>query len=173
MAKQGAGDLFANQAVITCTESAANTLTFKKLETGISLFEKLAWIIHRIDYYISNRLAAEFNGDGDSLAFALTTTDQLTSLALSNAAVLDWMEWMRADYGTAAAMVPAVSPITKDFASLPGGGLIVPPNPLYLGVKGTGLVAADTVTVKFYYTNRALSPDEYWELVESRRIISS
>lgn|SRR3972149_1952170 len=166
-------DKFANQAVITCTESAANTLTFKKLETGISLFEKVAWVISRIEYFVSNQLAAVFNGDGDSLQFALTATDQITTLSLTNAAVLDYIELMRGDYGTAASMHFINRPITKDFSSLPGGGILCPPNPLYLGVKGTGLVNADTVIAKLFYVNLALKAEEYWELVESRRIISS
>jgi len=56
---------------------------------------------------------------------------------------------------------------------MPGGGLIVPPNPLYLGIKGTGLAAAQAVSCRFWYTTIELTPDEYWELVEARRIISS
>jgi hypothetical protein len=166
-------DRFPNQAVIQVTESAPNTLTFKKLETGISLFEKIAWIIARVEYYVSSTLAAQFNADGDYEDIALTTTDQMTALALTNAAVIDYMSVHRQDYGVAASGGLITKPFVKDFTSLPGGGILVPPNPLYLGAKGTGLVAASTITAKFFYTTYELEKDEYWELVESRRIISS
>lgn len=170
MAK-GSTDQFVNQAVITCTESAANTLTFKKLETGISLFEKVAWIISRIEYFISG--ISNLNSSGDSLTMAITSTDQITGLALTNAAVIDLLYYLRIDYGTAANEVPIAMPFTKDLSTFSGGGLIVPPNPLYLGVVGSGEAAASTVTAKFFYRTLELSPDQYWELVESRRIISS
>ena len=166
-------DKFANQAVITVTESAANTLTFKKLETGISLFEKLAWLICRVEYFPANLAAAIFNGDGDGVNIALTTTDQLTSIAIANNAVLDLMLLARNDYGAAATMLMRHGPITKDFSTLPGGGLLVPPNPLYAACVGNGLVSAMTVYVKLFYTTYELSPEEYWELVESRRMIAS
>ncbi len=173
MPKTTIKDQFANMGLISCVESAANTLTFKKLETGIAMFEKVAWVINRIEYYITNTLASQFNGDGDSIAFALTATDQMTSMELSNAAVIDWNEVLRQDWGTAGNADLYIKPIVKDFNQMPGGGIIVTPNPIYLGVKGTGLVAVATVKARFWYSTLEMAPDQYWELVEARRIISS
>lgn len=173
MAKQaGATDKFANLAVIGVTESAANTLTFKKLETGISLFEKMAWIIHRIEYYVEV-LAAAFNGDADFLDLGISTTDQLTAVSFSNNAVVDKLEVQRSDFGAAAVAILQQKPLYKDFTNLPGGGLILPPNPLYGFICGGGLASARSATIRLFYTNYPLSADEYWELVESRRLISS
>lgn len=164
-------DKFANQAVITCVETAANTITFKKLETGIAMFEKMAWVISQVEYFVGSY--ASFNTTGDYVNFGLATTDQLTSLSLSNAAIFDFNSIQRLDIGAAASGELLVLPITKDFSSMPGGGIIVPPNPLYLGVMGSGMANAMTVLVKIYYINYQLKADEYWELVEARRIISS
>lgn len=172
MAKSGGSDLFANAAVITVTETAANTLTFKKLETGISLFEKIAWIIHRVEYFHSFGIT-QFADEGDSLGFGLTTTDQLTTVAITNAAVIDINSIIKYEDGAPATSWALRYPVVKDLTTLPSGGIIVPPNPLYAYAQGTGLASAATVNAKLYYTTRALSPDEYWELVESRRIISS
>lgn len=171
MAK-AATDTFANLAVITVTESAANTLTFKKLETGISLFEKLAWVIHRVEYFFDVN-ATQFNATGDALTIALTATDQIAALTATNQSCLDICEVLRLDWGTAATESTVLRPWVRDFTDLPGGGIIVPPNPLYLAAKGTSLVAASSTTARLYYTNYQLTPDQYWELVESRRIISS
>lgn len=164
-------DKYANQAVIQCTESGTATLTFKKLETGISLFEKVAWLISHACYFISGM--SQLNSSGDAISMALTTTDQLTSLALTNAAVIDYQYVLRMDIGTAASGWYYQMPIVANLSGLAGGGVLVPPNPFYLGVAGSGTAAAVTVTCKIYYTTVELKPDEYWELVESRRIISS
>lgn len=172
MAKVGGGDQFANLAVIKVVESAANTLTFKKLETGISLFEKIAWIIQRVEYY-SQILATVFDGTGDKLTVALTSTDQLTSLAFENNALIDHLSIQRSDWGAAATAILQMQPLVKDFTNLSGGGIIVPPNPLYLGAVGSGLLAATTSWCRIYYRTIELTPDQYWELVEARRIISS
>jgi hypothetical protein len=172
MGKTGGADQFANLAVITVTETAANTLTFKKLETGISLFEKVAWIVHRIEYNVQV-LATVFDGTGDRLIIGLTATDQLTAISEANNAVLDYISIQRSDWGTAATSIIQFRPYLKDLSTLPGGGLIIPPNPVYLGAVGTGLASATTTVARLFYTTKTLSPDEYWELVEARRIISS
>lgn len=167
-----ATDRFANLAVISVTESAANTLTFKKLETGIALFEKLAWIIHRVEYYLQLDLT-QFAASLDEARFGLATTDQITTPTVANQSVLDRMIVRRLDMGTAATGVFVQVPFVKDFTNLPGGGLIVPPNPLYGWVQGAASPAAHAVDMRLFYTNYVLKPEEYWELVEARRIISS
>lgn len=170
MPQKSTGDKYVNQAVIEATESAANTLTFKKLETGISLFEKVAWLIERVEYFFSDY---GLLGTTDSVTFALTTTDQMASLSLKNAAVIDYMNILDLNDGAPATSFRIIQPTTKDFSQMSGGGLLVPPNPFYLGIVGVGLASPATVTAKIFYTTVQLTPDEYWELVESRRIISS
>ena len=167
------GDKFANQAVIVCTESAANTLTFKKLETGISLFEKVAWLISRIDYFLHLGTLDLLLGAADAVYCGLTATDQMASLALTNAAVIDLLYMGFCLRGAAASFEIKECMVTHDLSTLPSGGIIVPPNPLYGAIVGGSLAAAATITIKIFYTNYQLSVEEYWELVESRRIISA
>jgi hypothetical protein len=166
-------DKFANQAVITAVESAVNTLTFKKLETGVSLFEKVAWLISRLEYYVSTSMMALLVASADGLQAALTATDQMAALTLTNNAVLDYFELSRHDIGAAATGHLVQNVFTKDFSTLPGGGILVPPNPLYLGSHGVSVAAVVTMVVKIFYTTYELGTEEYWELVEARRIISS
>jgi len=164
-------DLYVNQAVITVTETAANTLTFKKLETGISLFEKVAWLIERVEYFFSSY--SLLVASADAACMALATTDQMSSMALTNAAILDLYYLLRFDLGAAANAELLHLPMVKDFSQMSGGGILVAPNPIYLGIQGTSVASAMSVTAKIFYTTVPLSPDEYWELVESRRIISA
>lgn len=162
-------DIYANVAHIQVTESAANTLTYKKLETGISLFEKMAWIICRIEYFWS----AAYGASADGLIMGLTTSDNPSTLTPDQVAVVDISRRHRSDFGTAANGYIFKYPIMKDFTSLPGKGLIVPPNPLYLAAEGISQTVAQVLDVRLYYTAIELKGDEFWELVQARRIISS
>ena len=163
-------DVYANVAHIKVTESGANTLTYKKLETGISLFEKMAWVIARIEYYwLANAMSAA----ADGLTMAIMTSDNPTDITPDQVAVIDMTQSVRSDFGTAANGWVFDYPIIRDFSQLPGKGLIVPPNPLYLAARGLSQSAAQVLEARIYYTAVQLKGDEFWELVEARRIISS
>jgi len=166
-------DVFANYAIIAVTESAANTLTFKKLETGVSLSDKIAWLINRIEYLFSPYNATQFAQADDLLRFGLCVSNAFAAAAFSEEAILDYNAIARQDFGAAASGFFVNQPVIKDFSTMPGGGLLVPPVPLYIFAHGNGLNSAASVTARMHYTNRPLSVDEYWELVEARRVISS
>jgi hypothetical protein len=173
MATKGALDAFPNYAIAQVVESAANTLTFKKIESGISLNEKVAWIIHRIEYYINAWTSAQFNTDADAQTFGISRSNSFTQPSLYEASIVDEVVLQRVDLGTAASGFMTQRPWIRDFTMMPGGGLLVSPIPLYLFAMGTGLVGASTTTAKIYYSNLELSTDEYWQLLQTERITIS
>jgi len=166
-------DSFANLAILTVTESAANTLTFKKLETGISINQKVAWVICRVEYFLSSLLAAQFNGDGDGISFGLAASSTFASAIIEENSIFDFNNIQRADFGTAAVSMFHKQPFLKDFSSMPSGGIIVPPAPLYGFAKGTGLVSAMSVAARIYYTELELAESDFWQLVQARRPLTS
>lgn len=168
------GDSYANMATIVVQESAANTLTYKKLETGFSLFDKQAWIIHRIEYVMDEK----FNSTADTLDIALCCANTRTTIAdlatFTDPTILDKVKMIRTDIGVAASGFYYTQPqIVKDFTNLPGGGLICPPTPMYGAAQGTGLSAASSSIIRFFFTVVELSAEQYWELVESRRSVTA
>lgn len=165
-------DEFVNQAYIEVIESAPNTLTFKKLETGISIHEKIGWVISRFDYNLSIS-GTNWGAEGDSVAYGLSTSDAITTLSLGQSAILDYNSLTRLDIGTPATGILSRLPHVKDFSNLPGKGILVPPNPLFLFVMGTALTSAVTVTTRLFYTVRVLKLEDFWELVELRRMIGT
>lgn len=177
MAKTTGLDAFANLATINNVESAANTLTYKKLETGISVFEKVAWIIHRIQYFFAGIDVAYLNGNGDSITAALLTANTAASIngtaVWADPTMIDNQLIQRNDIGVAASGFFFDPFITKDFNSLPSGGLIVPPSPLFGAIQGAGNALAQQCIMRIYYTVKELAVEEYWQLVESRRSISA
>lgn len=166
-------DQFPNLCIGTVTESGANTLTFKKIDTQISFNQKVAWILARIEYFVGALGAANFNGDGDILEYGLSVSSSFATAQLQEVTIVDYNSIQRLDYGTAAVEHSMQQPFVKDFSSLPGGGLIIPPSPLYLWAKGTGLVSASTAIARMYYTLLEMSTDQFWELVEARRVLVS
>ena len=167
-----AEEKYVNQAYLAVTESAPVTLTFAKLETGIPIYEKVAWLISRLDWFILTT-AAQFAVDGDSLWYGISVMDSIAAATLKSSAIVDMNSIARRDWGVAASGTLRTIPITKSFADLPGGGLLVPPNPLYVFAQGVGLAAAQKVEVRMFYTVIKLKPEDFWELVEQRRMIGA
>jgi hypothetical protein len=176
MATKKISDKFANMATIICTESAANTLTYKKLETSIGTFEKIAWVIHRLEYHLYGA-STVFGSADDTVTCALMTGNVRTTIqdasTFTDVSVLDLASIARVDFGTAGSGFFTTRPISKDLSGLPSGGLIVPPTPLYGAIQGSGMGAATTMVIRVYYTILELATEEYWELVEARRLLTA
>lgn len=171
MAKK-AIDTYANVAAVEVIESATNTQTSSKFQFPFSIMDKMALLISRIEYWVRGQ--SYLNSGGDSITFALTAAAAVTDIYdQADPAMIDNYRLTRVDYGTAASAQFIESPFVKDFSNLPGGGILVAPNPLYAMVEGSGLSSTGYGWIKLFYTYMELSADEYWQLVESRRIITS
>lgn len=165
-------DTYANLAAVYVEESAANTQTAAKFNFPFSIQDKVALLISRIEYWWVG--LTNLNGTGDQTCVALATNASLTNITSQNdPMIVDNARVLRADLGTAASGVLETLPFIKDFANLPGGGILVAPAPLYAIVQSTGAAAVCGCWMKLFYTYKELATEEYWELVESRRIIST
>ena len=165
-------DKFSNIAHLAVSESAATTLTFEKLGLGTGIFEKMAMIIHRIEYEPSAASFALLDVVGHEMAFAWTTSDQISGLAKDSAQVIDRVAWTIQTWGTMANAEIINKPLIHDFSNLPSGGLIVPATDLYLAAIGTSLGSATYCRSTIYFTYRSLKGDEFWELVEATRALT-
>jgi hypothetical protein len=163
-------DLYANKFYGSVVESAANTLTFKEIQTSVDTFSKRAWILHRLEWYIPPASVNLILAADDVIQLALVASDKLSALDLSSSAVIDLME-LSQSLATAVGFAHRVMPFARDFNTYPGGGLIITPRPLYVAVKGASLASAVTVAVRGYFTAKELSADEYLELVDFYRIV--
>jgi len=177
MAGKTSKDEFANVATISLTQATANTLIFKKLETGNAIFNKVAWLIHRIEYCNFHVYASIFNGDNDSLVAAVTSSNVRTSLltldTYTDMAVIDQIVLYRNDFGTAASALVQASPILKDFSNLPGSGLLVPAMQIYGALHSSGLADVASGVIKLFYTVVELADAQYWELVQARTTLTA
>jgi len=166
----GVREQYANKFYGSVTETAANTLTFKEIPTNVDVFSKIAWVLHRLEWFVAQTDLDKIAGANDEIRMALCSTDKLTTLALNDAGLIDLCT-------ASSIMVTLASwqffnkPFIRDFSTMPGGGLIIAPRPLYIAAQGNSLASAITAEVRGYFTAQELKADEYLELVDFYRIV--
>jgi len=165
-------DAYVNVAAVSINETAANAGGSSKYAFPFSIMDKMALVIQRIEYTFGS--LDQMNGTNDIETMGLAASATLVDYGdQRDPLIIDNYQLRRQDIGVAASGLILQLPIIKDFTMLAGGGLLVAPAPLYAYVKGTGLAGAGSGYVRLYYTYLELATDAYWQLVESRRIISS
>lgn len=172
MATKKVLDQYANVAALLVTESAANTQTSAKFNFPFSIMDKMGLIVARVEYWFN--VLSQFNSSGDGVYIGLSAASSIVSITAQNDPLLIDSCWIsRHDFGAAASGIAWTTPLVKDFTDLPGGGLLVAPNPFYGIIQSSGAAGANAAWIKVFYTYIEMSTDDYWQMVESRRIISS
>jgi len=173
MATKKAKDAFANIAFLSVSESAANTLTFAQLQLATTLMtEKMAMVIHRLDVFPDIN-STDLSANNASIGVALTLTDRITAINdLSQPEVMFFRQYKRVDI-TAASSWFISQPEIVDYSDLPGGGLLVPADRLYIGIHGISAGGPGHASMRVYYTVKPLDTADYWDLVEARRIMTT
>lgn len=171
MAKQTVKDKFVNLAEVNVTMSAANTLTFTELMFGISMFDKVALLVQRLEFLYSAATLQELVAASDELSAALTISNTIVNLSPLQNQVVDVHQVDVNIVGAATVTHLVHQPTIRDFSSLLGGGILIPARPVYLGLTTAGFAAAAWCSMRMYYSFVPLAADDYWELVEARRMI--
>lgn len=162
-------DQYCNLFQFTATESAANTLTFGEINLGLTIFQKVGIVINRVLVEWSSDLISDLNQDADQLQVAITQSDQISDLSITQNAVV-WKDKIHLSLQDATSFNTLVDLMhVTDFSTLPGGGELIAPRPLYWGIRGTGLSAVRATTVRMWFTIVELKTEEYFEILESRR----
>jgi len=176
MAQAKALDRYSQVAYIGLTCSAANTLTFKKLDviTGALLGAKqYGLLIERAEVYYSSLTLQDLDDDGDRVQFALTVSDSPSTLDVSRPEILFNAEILRVNAGTPAAVWFYDRPIVRDFTGITGGGILVPADRIYGGLTSAGMTIVATASCRLWYTVIELDTGSYLELLQSRTMLSS
>lgn len=158
-------DVYPNRAIQSVTMSAANTLTFAQMRFSFGTFTGTALIISRLDFYPTPAMVGEMTAAGDYLRFAITNRDDLSDLDPANMNVLALKTLLATSVGAADNFIDY--PYRIALETLPGGGIIVPANPLYLALDTNGLASAGACKLVMYYRTLQLTDADYIELVQS------
>lgn len=162
-------DKYVNMITGDLALSAANTLTFEEINVGLNIFDKVGLLITRLEYDTTMAAIAEMTASGDFINAGFTTSNQVSSLLINKSEVVDQVVIGRHDMGAAAAAQLFMKPWVRDFSTQPGGGLLVPPKPLYFAGYSGGLASPCTLYLRFYFIIIKLTDAEYLELLETRR----
>ena len=159
-------DKYANVLYDAVTESAANTLTFEEVNVGLNIFDKVGLLVSRIEY---TNWGSLLDADGDTIQFGISASNSWASAVPSETSIIDYNKMFIEGYGTPANALLMQDTLLKDFSTLPSGGILITPKPLYLWVAGSALASASTVRMRMFFTVVKLSSEEYFELLESRQ----
>lgn len=163
-------DKYANIYLTEVTMSANNTLTFAQINIGVSLFDRMGLLIHRVEYIPSSGSWAQMASVGDEMWFGLVTSNQVAFLSANDNSVVDYARIKIA--GTVDGFMGFEEPLIHSYSDLPEAGLLVAPEPLYAGMNSASFAAVGAVTVRLYYTLRKMTDADYFELLETRRSYS-
>ena len=165
-------DIFAQFFYMAVTQSAANTLTFAQLGIGVSLFDYAGLLLHRIEYSPTRATLQNVVAATDELTVAITGSDKIASLTADQPEVYDRITYNVSEV-TAVGVYPNQQPVVHNFSELPGGGILVPAQNLYIACESTGFAAAGVVEARIYYTVKELVATDYLELVQRLRVLST
>lgn len=158
-------DQFAQRAFISVVESGANTLTFEELTIARDTSRRQAFVIHRVEYLMSQSILANLAAADDVINVGLSLSNGISSISWDRPEILD-RQYLSYGYANI-----AQQPLLSDFTNYPGGGIIVPVKQLYGFAQGASLVGAITVEVRIWYTTKDISREDYIELVEMYDIL--
>lgn len=163
-------DKFANILTMAVTLSAADTLTFAEISTGLGMQPgrkvAMAMIIDQINYYVGDHALMTTNAD--NMVMGITTSNLVPDLTnASDRRILDSIEHMRVDFGTAAGGQLFTKPIPHQFFP----PLIHAERTIFLGMNSNGLASVVTGRVRIYYRLVELEAAELIELTEVFRLV--
>ncbi len=165
-------DKYANQAFVSVVPTT-NVLSFAELATFVSVFEKKAFLINRIEYVFDSGLILEMDEETDLVQFGLSTSDTFAVATVGTPQVIDYNFFITLLQGAGVSSHIVKQPWVKDLSTLPGGGLLVPCRPIFLWMVTGGMSAPGELLARIYFTVVDLKAEEYWELVEATRLVGA
>lgn len=160
-------DVFGNRAFKTVTQSAANAITFEQIQFGVGLFQGVALVLSRVEWFPPAATLQEIVAGTDDFQMAICNRDDLATLSATNQSVMVLKHVAPVVAGAAANLQDIELPLISDLSTIPGGGLIMPSNPIYLGIDSIGAANPLVCNAILYFVFRQLTDSEYVELIQT------
>jgi len=144
------------------SQTVANTAGYHSINTGYRLSSGNGLLIHRVLFFVGVAIFQDLVVAGDELQVGLFSGTDTTDFNSTNAQKHAAKCVVSAE---AAPLGRWVSPLELKFEDLPGGGILVPPSPLYAGLQTFGAAAAYTVGFEMWYTPVQIPKPETLEMV--------
>lgn len=167
-------DQFPNFFTVNISTANAGVPVYTPWNTGYSIKDGFAFIIHKIIYKLTSSVIPDISGvSGNYVAMALATRTDLTADMLRNdgvnEAILDnWFLSLR--WNSAIGLAFLEQEWVHDFTNEPGGGRIIAPKPVYAWMcaddGGAGVLVAKGL-MQVVYTILKINNEQYRELYEA------
>lgn len=158
--------------------ATASTDYFETVNNGLSVTDRVGWLLQRIEDYTEPTPAA-LNADGDGVIYGLTLTNSVKYqdvgiTGILNAPQYKWVQTIYGRYfGTAASGEMSRAPRVYSFDSLLDGGLLMVPQPLYVfGSANGGMSASVTVMFRCWFQAVQLTDADYFNLLQANQILT-
>jgi len=159
-----AEDRFANRVGLVVTESAANTITFQELVTGVGFNTKKGMLIDQLDYYIPAATIALLVAAADKVQIGITSSTGVPDLEdVVDSRILHSFSFERFNFGTPASATFFTQPYTHQFFP----SMIHAHVRMYLAVQGVSLATAATARLRMLWRFIDLNANEIAELVQA------
>ncbi|MBA7549404.1 hypothetical protein ES705_41885 [subsurface metagenome] len=163
-------DEFSNLILTEVTMPTLNVIEYEEIEIGLNLFDKVALVISRIEYIPASLAWQELDAGNKALWFGLIQSNAPALVSANERSVVDYKRLTVVEMGVVADGQVMVEPLVTDFSTLPGGGIIIAPKPLYIfACTSAYAVNFGAVVARIYFTIRTMADADYLELLESRR----
>lgn len=165
-------DKYANIATFSVLMSAANTLTFVELLTGLGIEpdrkSARGMLIDEIDYMPAGNMINEMTTALDVINYALSISNAPTDLNdMTDTRILHTGRLQRQDLGTAATAWVHKLPLVYQFFP----PLVTAERRIYLGADSVGLASAGTIRARMYYRAVEITQADFIELAEIFRLV--
>jgi len=161
-------DKYANIAAATLQQSAANTLTFGEVLTGISLGQGRGMLIDQVDYWVQRDTRQLMTAADDAVHFGWCSSTNVTSLDdYEDRSIIHAGQVIRNDFGVAASAQMSTDPQVFQFFP----PIILAAPRIYFAVNSIGLAAVGTVKSRVYFRYIDLSSQEYLEIAETFTLV--
>lgn len=158
--------------------TAGNPPLSAKIDFGLSIQDKVGILIRRVEFDIWCIPLRALAGDNDYLIFGISAWPPATVTEAEEPNNPAWVirrEIKLHNMGGAANVEQWLyrPTLDVDLSGMPGGGLIVPPSTLYAVICGSIHASGQPIKMdtRMFFTVETLTTEDYWQLVESRRMI--
>lgn len=165
----GDTDRWASIATVQTTESAAGTITFSSINTGVGLATKRGLLIDELQFFVGLTDLNLILAETDAIDMGLTVSNGVDDLSdFTDRRILQNLTLSRADHGTAASGELVQMPIIQQFFP----ALITAEQTLYFGVKGISLAAVFTAKLRILFRYIELSDRDVLEIAQNFSLVS-
>lgn len=158
-------DRFSNMLSAEVTETAAGSLTYTEIVTGISLGMGIGMLIDKIEYDITGPSLALLVAAADSMDLGWLTSNAPTNISITDRRVIHKISMRKGPIIGTAASSAEIELLPKVFEFKPA--IIFAAPRLYLAVQGGSLTAVVTLRSRIYFRYIELTDKEYLELAET------